>query len=380
MKLGIVANEFFDAPAGRAGGFGWAARQVAECLNGGSNFGVEAVYVTNWPRIIDNAGDAIHGVRLLKKREGSRRDLWNLWRERIDLLLAIDYRPNYRAVFTALPFTPIIVWVRDPRTPQDVVKVNTLRIPGAEDRPQGIDPVDCTSLGKVASQSRWLRRRLLFATPAPHLAANVPATYGVNAQDVEFLPNIIDFDPGTVVKSEKPRAVFLGRLDPIKRPWLVVELARRHPEVEFLVLGQAHFSGKGAWKPEDVPDNLRLLGHTEGRDKVRILASSWVLINTSIHEALAVSFLEALKCETPLLSCQDPGGLVSRFGIYVGRWDGAGMEALDKFSEGLTRLLADRSLRVRLGKEGRDWVTRTHNRAAFLSSFRELCRRAGAWR
>ena len=30
---------------------------------------------------------------------------------------------------------------------------------------------------------------------------------------------------------------FVGRLDPVKRPWLVVELARRHPEVRFEMAG-----------------------------------------------------------------------------------------------------------------------------------------------
>jgi glycosyltransferase involved in cell wall biosynthesis len=119
------------------------------------------------------------------------------------------------------------------------------------------------------------------------------------------------------------------------------------------------------------------MGHIGGEEKIRLLSSAWVLVNTSIHEGLAVSFQESLKCETPILSSVDPEGVVSRFGIYVGRWDGTGLEGMPKFVEGLTRLLEDRDLRTRLGKEGRQWVSQTHNKSRFLETFQELCTKAG---
>ncbi len=147
--------------------------------------------------------------------------------------------------------------------------------------------------------------------------------------------------------------------------------------IEFIFLGKPHFQGKGAWEPDDLPDNVKLMGHVDGEEKIRILSAAWVLINTSIHEGLAVSFQEALKCETPLLSCLDPENVVSRFGIYVGRYDGTGTEGIPKFVEGLTRLLEDKELRTRLGKEGREWVTENHNKSRFVEVFYDLCRQVG---
>src|SRR5205807_10440094 len=156
----------------------------------------------------------------------------------------------------------------------------------------------------------------LFATPAPSLSRFMESTYQISGVACTFLPNIVDIDAGEVIKNQQPRVIFLGRLDPIKRPWVFVELARRFPGVEFLMLGQSHFRGRGSWVPRQLPENTKLLGHVDGEQKLHLLSSAWVLVNTSIHEALPTSFLEALACETPLLSCTNLEGIVSRFGIF----------------------------------------------------------------
>lgn len=379
LKVGIVANEFFDLSTGRMGGFGWATRQVANCFNASPELGVEVVFLAG--EVTGTTGDSeprIHGSRLIPRDRSKLQYIRRLWGEKIDLLLSIDYRPNYRSIFWALPRTPILVWVRDPRPPEDVEKIETTRIPGEEDTlPQGLKCFDCTSLAGTVNASKWVMRPVLFATPAPFLEAKVPGTYGVRPPKVALLPNIIDYEPGEVVKSERPSVVFLARLDPYKRPWLFVELARHFPEVDFIFLGQPHFQGKGAWAPTDLPTNVKLMGHVQGEEKFRILSAAWVLVNTSIHEGLAVSFQEALKCETPLLSCLNPQEVVSRFGIYIGRYDGSGMEGMPKFIEGLKRLLDDQELRTRLGKAGRQWVSETHSKEKFLEAFAGLCDRAG---
>jgi glycosyltransferase involved in cell wall biosynthesis len=375
IKLGIVSNEFFGHEIGGMGGFGWAARQVANLFNKHPQHGVEAVFLN---RTLQCTNNQVHNTPIIARDGGRLSSLRMLRAERIDLLLMIDYRPSYRFFAGALPRTPIIVWVRDPRTSEDVREIKTLRVPGAGALlPQGTEAIDCTSLGKIVRASRLLRRPVLFATPAPHLATKVPAAYRVKPAEVSFLPNIVDLYPGEVSKSTAPRVVFLGRFDPIKRPWLFAKLAEQFPEVEFLFIGQSHFEGEGAWQPADLPANVSLLGHVDGAEKLKTLASAWALVNTSIHEGLAVSFLEALACETPIISSQNPGDVVSRFGVYVGRWDGDGLDALPHFGEALKRLLPDSATRARLGKEGRAWVAETHSPAQFLRAYRALCASVG---
>lgn len=379
MKLGIVANEFFDETLGRMGGFGWAARRAAEIFRRDPSLGVDPVFLTGELRARDGVRELeAHGTRLILRGPSRLANLRRVRAEKIDLLLSIDYYVNYRFLFRALPRTPIVVWCRDPRPPEDWAKIQTLRIPGAEqEQPQGIEYLDRTSLAGIVHESRFFLRPVWFATPAPPLAPKLEGAYGIEPDELFFLPNVLELGRRPIPKSGRPRVVFLGRLDPYKRPWLFVELSARFPDVEFLFLGRAHFSGEGAWEPRALPSNVRLMGHVGEEEKEQLLGSAWALVNTSIHEGLAVSFLEALACGTPLVSCQDPAGIVSRFGIFVGRFDGSGIDGLPSFAAALEQLLGDEELRGRLGSGGREWVRDTHTLERFLATFRRLCARVG---
>ena len=323
----------------------------------------------------------VHGSRVILRQPTRRANLRAVQRERFDLLLTIDYNLGYSVFMRALPRTPVVVWVRDPRTPEDAQRILGVRIPGADtESPQGLKSHDGTSLARIARESAWLGRRLMLATPTPLLVTKLEGTYGFEPWDFYLLPNPIRLDPPTVQKSERPTVVFLARLDPYKRPWLFAQLARHFPQVEFQFLGQPHFSGPGAWRADDLPSNVRILGHVGEQEKLRLLSEAWVAINTSVHEGLAVSFLEALACETPLLSCVNTGFVVSRYGIYTGRFDGSGVESMDAFCAGLQALLDQPRLRCDLAQKGRAWVRATHSLDTFMAAFYRLAERAGVSR
>src|SRR5205807_7299960 len=147
MKLGIVANEFFDRHIGRMGGFGWAARQVAAFFNAQPHLGVNVVFLAaNRKRYGGRGHLRVHDTVLLGRAQEPRyRHM--LRKQQLDLVLTIDYRPQYRAVLEILARTPIVIWVRDPRPPAMRVVLNSLKIPGEYSvRPQGMRVVDCTSL------------------------------------------------------------------------------------------------------------------------------------------------------------------------------------------------------------------------------------------
>lgn len=379
LRVGVITDEFMDPSLGRLGGFGWATRQLSKIFNEDDSLGVELVYLAGEHRAEPGRDEAqAHGTRIVLRQPSRLGNLRRVRRERLDLLLTIDYNLGYSVYLRSLPRTPAIVWVRDPRPPVDARRIAEVRIPG-EDRvePQGLMSHDGSSLARIARESAWLGRPLLMASPSPHLVTKVEGTYGFEPWDFYFLPNPLLLDPRPVPKSDPPSVVFLGRLDPYKRPWLFAALARAFPHVEFRFLGQSHFTGPGSWTPADLPPNVRLYGHVGEADKMRLLSEAWVLVNTSVHEGLAVSFLESLWCGTPLLSCVDTGFVVSRYGIYVGRFDGSGVEALPAFECGLRKLLGDAALRRELGEAGREWVRRTHSQQTFLAAFNRLCERAG---
>lgn len=371
--VGIVTNEFFDAALGRMGGFGWAARVSAECLNDGPGARYRPVLLAGRGGLGRQRPERHEsGILLVRHDDDQRRYRSKLDGARVGLFLTIDYRPNYRPVLETRDL-PTLVWVRDPRTPSDNELIATLELPTGGDPPQGIASIDCHSLAAYVDHALTTGARVAFASPAPGLAIpRMRATYGVEPDDMCFLPNPIRPFDTAAPETDRPRVAFLGRLDPIKRPWVVVELARRMPHVEFLLLGQTHFTGPGSWSPTRLPENVFLLGHIDGERKRSLLASSWLLINSSIHESLPISFLEALHVGTPIVSCQDPEGVTSRFGRYVGRFGGNGLDALDAFAIAVERLVDDRELRRRLGDAGREWARANHTPERFVATFTTL--------
>jgi glycosyltransferase involved in cell wall biosynthesis len=376
LKLGVVATEFFELGAGRMGGFGWAAREVVRTFAEAPELGVEVVLVRG-----EGGGEPerrAHGARLLAQSGNRLEFARRLQRERIDLLLTIDYRKTYLPTLFALPRTPVLVWVRDPRPAAESERIARLRVPGAEEvLPPGLDPSHDTSLGRLAPLWKLLRRPVVAASPAPvSLAAPARGAYALEGP-LALLPNPIRAGATTVRKAPRPRVVYLGRLDPIKRPWVFVELASRRPGVDFVLMGDAHVSGPGTWQPRSLPDNVRLVGHADEAAKRAELEAAWILVNTSVHEALAVSFLEALAFEVPIVACTDTEDVVRRFGLVADCTEGSGLEGVHALVEALDALLGDPERRARLGREGRRWVEETHSREAFLRAFFGLAQSVG---
>lgn len=376
IKVGILANELFAVEVGRMGGFGWALRQVTHCFTQDPSLGVDIVLLMGErKKSLTQLLSTIHGAPVIWLSDS----LWSwahrLRSEKIDLILSIDYRPNYQAFFMLLPQTPILIWVRDPWDNQNRAIIGTLRVPGHETvPPQGVSPPHTQSLVRMVCLSRLMGRSISFAVTTPALVNKITDTYGVKNPIVSVLPNIVEPYTGLVHKAERPVIAFLGRLDPVKRPWLLVELARRLPEVVFVIMGQSHFTGSGSWEPSDgIPPNVQFLGHADEETKRQVLETAWLLLNTSIHEGLSVSFLEALAYETPIVSSVNPENVVSRFGEWVGQFGGTGMEGLNSFEAALRRLITDERRRHELGAAGRAWVETTHCRSAFLHSFFDVC-------
>ena len=206
----------------------------------------------------------------------------------------------------------------------------------------------------------------------------IPEVFGLPDPEI-VLPNpdVIDYSLPVAKKAPRPRVVFLARLDPVKRPWLFVELARRFPQTEFLMLGQNFVANSSTWLPEKMPDNIKAMGNVSGARKLELIGSSWALINTAIHDESAVSNLEALACETPLISYIESDQLASRFGICLGYDTGDGLDSMDRLVGALERVLDDHEWRQRAGKEGRAWVMGEHNTHNFLCSFKSICAQCG---
>ena len=76
-----------------------------------------------------------------------------------------------------------------------------------------------------------------------------------------------------------------------------------------------------------------------GDEKIQYLKDAKILVNTSIHEALPVSFLEALSYGTLLISNRNPDDLTSKFGIWTGDVLGDGFDKVGLYVNAIRELM-----------------------------------------
>jgi glycosyltransferase involved in cell wall biosynthesis len=382
--VGVLSREFFERSLGRMGGFGFAARTVARTLE--ELDGVEPILLSGAALGPDRMDETrLESTRLVFGTGNRARDAWRWRRLGLDVILTIDWHSSFVPVARALPKVPTIVWSRDPRSEAEWTSIASLRIPGdeaADLEPPGAAQDD--GLARVLDRSRRSRRPVRFAFTDEFLVERFTARFGLVPPEAIILGTPVDPPRRTVearvaehpdlpaaVRAGEPFTVYLGRLDPIKRPWVYAALAEAVPEMHFVALGQQHL--EGGWRPEPAA-NLHWLGHVDGPVKQALLDDAVATVNTSIHEAVPLSLLESLHHATPVVACLELGGLTARFGVAVPAASGDGMAAVPALATGLRALLADAPRRRALGTAGQSWVRARHSRSAFVGELGRLLR------
>jgi glycosyltransferase involved in cell wall biosynthesis len=292
-------------------------------------------------------------------------------KEDIDLFITIEYYLGYENILKNFPTTPCLIWIKDPRDEAEWKKISELPLEIRtynKNTPEEFMKMlvsDSDSIKRLV-RSNLFRRKVIFATQAHSLVEIAKRAYGLDNINPIFLPNPIRVPQiKKPTYSTKPSVLFLGRLEPIKRPWIYFELAKRFPKVDFYVAGKAHFPdlmNPIIERYQDIP-NLIFLGMTTGHRLEELLDSVWAVVNTSVHEALPVSFLEAFSYYKPVISCQNVDNLTSKYGVYTGELSGEGYddETVDRFSHALEKVLSKSFDKESIGIAARRYVETTHN-------------------
>ena len=253
IRLGIVANEFFDQKISRLGGFGMLSKQIVAASHGTTNPRLDVdMYWGSPPQHILDAKQklTVYDRPLRYPSNKWHQDKLSIISKMAapDIFLTIDYRSSYEYFLSMFPKAPMLMWVQDPKTPEDWARIATTHVPGWEGiEPQGLGYVDCFPLADLVRQRREKGLKTIFAAPSPFLEAKIESTYGCKPDEVASLCYPMEpVAPGPYKKSEKPTVMFLGRLDPQKRPWIIPEIARKMPDVTFRLFGKSHFTGPGS--------------------------------------------------------------------------------------------------------------------------------------
>jgi glycosyltransferase involved in cell wall biosynthesis len=134
--------------------------------------------------------------------------------------------------------------------------------------------------------------------------------------------------------------LWAGGLRAVKRPNLFLELARRMPSREFVMVGggtttETEYAAATEREARAVP-NLRLTGWLPHSDVIREIARASVVVNTSEYEGFPNVYLEAWNHGVPVVSFNDVDGLLARDRL------GALCTDLDDMERKLRALLDDR--------------------------------------
>ena len=164
----------------------------------------------------------------------------------------------------------------------------------------------------VEAVERWCARtaRLVLACSRQD-GERLARRYEVPADRIEVVPNGVDDQR---IRFTPPRArgggrecLFIGSHHPpnvaaVKR---IVQLARRMPDVRFLVAGGVR---EGLERGDAVPDNVELLGPVSAERKAALLATAAVALNPLEHgSGTSLKVLEYCAAGVPVLST--PHGL-----------------------------------------------------------------------
>ena len=330
---------------GKAGGYGFVVRMMGTEL---VKRGYRVTAVIPQPRDVVGSGALLDGIEVRSYPRLSFSRGVALFRE-ADADIYHSHEPSLGGwlAMRAMPHSKHLVTSQDPRLLRDwwiefrhptYSSFQVLKTAAYYENP-------LTRLSVRAAQR--------VMVPAHYLKEIVARKYRLADQPI-FMPTPIRVPP-SVSKADRPTVCYLGRLDRRKQPERFLRLAAAFPEVRFICVGEAQDSryGDHLRRQYGGQPNLEMTGFIDQfRDSrvSEILASSWVLINTSAREGLPNTYMEAAGHGCAILSAVDPDGFASKFGAHVPDGD---------FAAGLRMLLTGDMWR-RQGDAGFNYVNATY--------------------
>jgi glycosyltransferase involved in cell wall biosynthesis/GT2 family glycosyltransferase len=204
---------------------------------------------------------------------------------------------------------------------------------------------------------------------------------GTPSAAIRLIRNGIDLDGRPVARTAKSvhQILFAGRLDPVKRPLMLVDIAialrQLRPESAFriLVAGDGPESGplRERVRRAGVSDFFQCLGHVP--DITPFLENVDLLVLTSRTEGIPLVVLEAFAAGRPVVA-SNVGAVAEVVDTDTGFIiEPSGMESEVKaFARAIHALLESPELRERMGRNARVKVETEYNIDKFWQEYRNL--------
>ncbi|MBI3695561.1 MAG: glycosyltransferase family 4 protein, partial [Acidobacteria bacterium] len=198
---------------------------------------------------------------------------------------------------------------------------------------------------------------------------------GTPEENIRLIRNGIDLERFCAAPTRNTKKIlFAGRLDPVKRPLLLLEiaaeLARLRPvrDFHFVIAGDGPESAALRSRAGGDPA-FTLLGHAD--DMPPLLAEADVVVIPSQAEGIPLVALEAFAVERPVV-CSRAGAAAEVVSAATGALIEPGAGEAARFAAALHALLDDPQRRTEMGRAGRRLVEAEYNRDSARRAYREL--------
>lgn len=256
--------------------------------------------------------------------------------------------------------TGLAVWFARERRKQSIVRIASDLgcIPGAQLTPYARDR---------KMYEYGLRRATLIAAQTQHQQNLLRDHYGLRSELVNMLVEV----PVVATHAERDIDVlWVGNLRPVKRPEIVLEIARALPNRLFVIAGgplprqQAYFD-RISELARAVP-NVEMLGPVAYDEVGPLFERAKVHLNTSSAEGFPNTFLQAWARRVPVISFFDPDRLIER--CNLGRKCHNTTEMISQ----LEQLLANPQMCADIGGRARRFVEGKFSPRAIAARYLEL--------
>jgi glycosyltransferase involved in cell wall biosynthesis len=172
----------------------------------------------------------------------------------------------------------------------------------------------------------------------------------------------------------QPRVLWVGRVCPVKRPELLIEIARSCPDLAFDLVGpcDADDYGRSIARQARALPNVTVHGSVPRAEIHTRFADADLLCCTSEYEGFPNTFLEAWNHGLPVVSTFDPDATISREGLGTAVKDASGAAAA------IRQLVRDELARNEIGVKAHRYFERNHTLGATMPRFESVLREAAA--
>jgi glycosyltransferase involved in cell wall biosynthesis len=178
--------------------------------------------------------------------------------------------------------------------------------------------------------------------------------------------------------------LFAGRLDPVKRPLLLPDVARELRRIRgkrathFVVAGDGPEGARlrSVIQTHRLERDFTLLGHVA--DIAGLLAEADVLLIPSQGEGIPLVLLEALAMQVPVVACR-AGAIEEALPVECGVLVEPGAYEEVRLAEALDELLRDPERRAAMGRQGRAFVEAHHSLDETHRQYRALLDEVAQW-